>query len=265
MSDRGPFTIARARAGSESFMESSGDGGDKSDKFDRGNDYDIRHLFKILLIAFSSVPTTIFLAWILSWSIIILYLCTFGFAIGVACLTGLSMFIYGPVLCFCGISAFGCSLVYNISRYAWETAWAVWMTVRRVLFNLLTGPSSASSDMNCITGGGGGEDSTWAPFAWWSGGDDYTSMGDGEQLGWGQLGAPSKEPDWGSQPLDQKFETRQAAPGGATGGGGGRAKYMSITGTGTGGGALAGGVSGRGARKGGARPSEEVVPPYHVR
>ncbi|KAG0277529.1 hypothetical protein BGZ95_005795, partial [Linnemannia exigua] len=265
MSDsRGPFKLAHARVGPESFMGSSGDrggdgavssGGDESDKFDRGNSYDIRHLFKILLIAFSSVPTTILLAWILSWGIVILYLSTFGFAIGVACVTGLSMFIYGPVLCFCVISAFGCSLIYNISRYAWETAWAAWMVVRRVLFSLLASPST-SSDMDGVTREGG-EDSTWSPFAWWSG-DDYKSMGDGEQLGWGQLGAPSKEPDWGSQPLDQKFETRQAAPGGAPGGGGrGRGKYMSIAGTGTGGGALAGGVSGHGGRKGIFRPSEE--------
>lgn len=83
MSDRGgPYASVRSRAGSESYQDPSGRSGrsgiDKSDKFDYGdsssggNSYDIRHLFNILIIAFSSVPTTIFLAWILSWSIVIL-------------------------------------------------------------------------------------------------------------------------------------------------------------------------------------------------
>ncbi|KAF9130109.1 hypothetical protein BGW39_003469 [Mortierella sp. 14UC] len=283
MSDRGPFALARSRAGSGSHMDTSGgpggaagNGNEKGDKFDhRGNNYDIRHLFNILLIAFSSVPTTVFLAWILSWGIVILYLCTFGFAIGVACVTGLSMFVYGPVLCFCIISAFGCSLVYNVARYSWETTWAALNIVRRVLFSLLAGPSPGDR-MSGMTGGGGseeGEDSMWSSFAWLRGGDDNKHKEDEGVIGWGTLDAPSKEPDWGTQPLEQKFETRQALPGAMSmgpgpgiGGGGARKTYMPAgTGIAGGGSPLAGSVAGHGGRKGSVRPAEEVVPPYHIR
>ncbi|KAF8945230.1 hypothetical protein BGZ47_003059 [Haplosporangium gracile] len=284
MSDRGgPYAFARSRTGSESYQDSSGRSGlsgtDKLDKFDHGdsssggNRYDIRHLFNILLIALSSIPTTIFLAWIISWGIVILYLCTFGFAMGVACVTGLSMFIYGPVLCFCVISAFGCSLVYNVSRYGWETTWKAYYTVRRVLYNLLAGPSSASKgDMR---GSMKGNDNSSGWFSWLLG-PGYTSDGRDEgMIGWGTLGAPAKEPEWGTQSLEKKFETRQATTPGAlpsgpgTGGGSGGSKGKlppPMPGTRTGGASAAsgGGMAGHGGRKGIVR-GEEDVSPYRVR
>jgi hypothetical protein len=89
MSDRGPFVPARSRVGSgiDTSGDSNGPGdgahGNRSErrnKFDyRENSHDIRHLFSILLIAFSSVPTTLFLAWIISWGIVILVMTFFFF------------------------------------------------------------------------------------------------------------------------------------------------------------------------------------------
>ncbi|KAF9146218.1 hypothetical protein BGX30_003040 [Mortierella sp. GBA39] len=282
MSDRqGPYALARSRAGSESYLDpserSGRSGADKSDKSDydnsdRGNSYDIRYLFNILLIAFSSVPTAIFLTWILSWSIVILYLCTFGFAIGVACVTGLSMFIYGPVLCLCVISAFGCSFVYNVALFGWETTRRAWYTVRRVLYNLLAGPALSSN------GGMRGrvvQEDSMGWFSWLLGPGDMSDGRDEGMIGWGTLGVPAKEPEWGAQPLEEKFETRQATSSGAlpsgpgAGGGGGSARGRfppTMPGTGTSG-ALAsasGGMAGHGGRKGSVR-GEEVVQPYHVR
>ncbi|KAK5822092.1 hypothetical protein F5H01DRAFT_364871 [Linnemannia elongata] len=282
MSDRGgPYALARSRAGSESYQDPSGRSGrsgiDKSDKCDygdsgnRGHSYDIRHLFNILLIAFSSVPTTILLAWIISWSIVMVYLCTFGFAIGVACILGLSMFIYGPIFCFCVISAFGCSLVYNVSRFGWDTTWRAWYTVRRVLYNLLAGPSLPTN--GGMKGVVAHEESTgW--FSWLLGWGDMSNGQNEGTLGWGTLGAPAKEPEWGTQPLEEKFETRPATtstlpsgPVAGGGGGGARGRFPpAIPGTGTSG-ALAStgiGMGGHGGRKGSVR-GEEVVHPYHVR
>ncbi|KAG0282376.1 hypothetical protein BGZ96_000545 [Linnemannia gamsii] len=287
MSDRGPFALARSRAGSESYMDSSGRNGhtgstDWSDPSDDNsskstNGYNVRYLFNILLITFSSIPTTIFLAWIFTWAIVILYLCTFGFAMGVACVTGLSMVIYGPILCCCVISAFGCSLVYNVSRYACETAWMAWDTVRRVLFNILVRPFF-TSDKNITKRGDRARTvpAEWSPLSWLFGGTgDTWEDEDGGSAGWGTLGAPPKEPDWGTQPLEEKFETRPATTLGASplglGGGGmgmGKSRFQPpIPGSGTAGSLTSGGggIAGHGGRKGHVRPGDEDVPPYHVR
>jgi hypothetical protein len=194
------------------------------------------------------------------------------------------MFIYGPVLCFCVISALGGSLVYNVARYSWEAAWKAWDTVRRVLFNLLAGPSSIGDKSITMQG-----DRTqnvpagWSLFSWLFGDvSDKSDEEDEASVGWGTLGAPPKEPDWGSQPLEERFETRPATapgalPSGPGGGGGGmgmgRGRIQSpVPGTGTagltsggGGMVLGGGIAGHGGRKGQIRPGNEVVPPYHVR
>lgn len=181
------------------------------------------------------------------------------------------MFIYGPVLCFCVISAFGCSLVYNVSRFGWETIWRAWYTVRRVLYNLLAGPSLSSNDG--MRGGVAQEDSKgW--FSWLLGLGDMSGQ-DEAMVGWGTLGVPAKELEWGAQPLEEKFETRQATTLGALpsgsgagrGWGGARARFPpAMPGTGTSG-ALAsagGGTSGHEGRRGNAH-GDEVVQPYRVR
>ena len=183
-------------------------------------------------------------------------------------MTGLSMFIYGPVLCFCAISAFGCSLVYNASRFGWETAWRAWYIVRRVLYNLLAGPSLSSN--GGMRGGVAQEDSIgW--FSWLLGPGDMSDGRDEGMVGWGTLGVPANEPEWGAQPLEEKFETRQATTPGAlpsgpsAGGGGGGFKGRfpaAIPGTRISG-ALAsagGGMAGHEGRKGSVRGEA-----YHVR
>jgi hypothetical protein len=176
--------------------------------------------------------------------------------------TGLSMFLYGPILCFCVISALGCSVVYNISRYAWEATGTAWKFARRVLFSLLARPTS-NDGMGGMSGGErGGRESMWSPFAWLQGGEDKFERDEGV-VGWGSLEVPSKEPDWGTQPLEQKFETRQALPG--AGGGSGRNIYLPAgTGIGGGGSPLTGSVAGHGRRKGNVYPNVGVVPPFHA-
>ncbi|KAF9098302.1 hypothetical protein BGX23_006535 [Mortierella sp. AD031] len=270
MSDKGPFAVARSRTGSESALDATA-GIDKTGDKAESSRYDFRGLFNILLIAFSAVPTAIFLAWIISWSIVILYLCTFGFAVGVACVTGLSMFIYGPVLCFCLISAFGCSLVYNVARYTWDLVWETLYTVRRILYQLLAPPGAAdAATAGVITKRGapatqqGGEmdEPTWWPLLWLrGGGGEGKEMAATGEEGWGPLREPTKEPErWGTQPLQEKFGTRQAAPKStAATPGGGQTRPMSTPGPGL----LSGAVGGYGGRKGNVRPEE--VHPYQVR
>lgn len=182
------------------------------------------------------------------------------------------MFIYGPVLCFCVISAFGCSLVYNVSRFGWDTTWRAWYTARRVLYNLLAGPSLSSNDG--MRGRVAQEDSKgW--FSWLLGPGDMSERRDEGMVGWGTLGVPAKELEWGAQPLEEKFETRQATTpgilpagsGAGRGGGGARGRFPpAMPGTGTSGSlASAGsGLAGHGGRRGSVR-GEEVVQSYHVR
>lgn len=152
-----------------------------------------------------------------------------------------------------------------------------WDTVRRVLFNLLAGPSF-TGDKNITERGDWAQNAPagWSPLSWLFGGaGDTTEDGDGGSSGWGTLDAPPKEPDWGTQPLEEKFETRPATTLGALpsglGGGGmgmGKGRFQPLmpgtrtTGSLTSG---AGGFARHGDRRGNVRPDNEVMPPYHVR
>ncbi|KAG0042791.1 hypothetical protein BGZ83_012182 [Gryganskiella cystojenkinii] len=77
--------------------------------------YSGQYMFTVLLAVFSCVPTTIFLGWIISWAVLILYVCTVGFAIAIVTVIVFSMFVYGPILCCCIVGAISVTGFYHLS------------------------------------------------------------------------------------------------------------------------------------------------------
>ncbi|KAI1318374.1 hypothetical protein EDD11_006712 [Mortierella claussenii] len=104
--------------------------------------YGVVELFKILVIVLSALPTTIFLAGIIACGTIILYLCTLGFALSIASVVGLSMFVYGPVLCVCIISALACSILYNVGLFIEDIALLCWYQLRLIKNQLMRSAST---------------------------------------------------------------------------------------------------------------------------
>lgn len=105
------------------------------------------------------------------------------------------MFVYGPVLLLCFLSAMTCSILYNLSMYIWDTFHGAWLSLSQ-LKNQVSAPFSTSFRMQ------DGEESVWR---WWSPSADKQARS--PHASWASPTTPANL-DWNLK----KSQTFSAAP-----------------------------------------------------
>ena len=91
-------------------------------------------------------------------------LCTLAFVIGMASVTTMSMFVYGPIFCLCLVSAFSFSVLYNFGVFLKNKFSVCWSEVRDLKDQVLGSSARGNDSSQGSTWSGRATPGVWSPL-----------------------------------------------------------------------------------------------------